>query len=80
MTINEQADLSEISVASLNVSNRALNVFRKYGIRTVEDLVAHDPCDLKDMRGFGPGCLQETIDALRELGLALKPIDYAARR
>jgi DNA-directed RNA polymerase alpha subunit len=78
--LDEQVPLLERSVADLNISNRALNVFRKYGVRTLDDLVQHDVCDLKDLRGFGPGCLAETIEALREVGLKLKDIDYAARR
>jgi DNA-directed RNA polymerase alpha subunit len=75
-----QDPVLERPVADLTISNRALNVFRKYGIKTIGDLVQFDPDDLTDLRGFGPGCLQETIEALREVGQALKPVDYAARR
>lgn len=72
--------VSEMSVSSLPIGNRALNVMRKYGIKTVENLVGYEANDLTDMRGFGPTCLQETIEALAELGLKLKSPDYPARR
>lgn len=78
--LDEQVPLLERSVADLNISNRALNVFRNYGIKTVGDLITYEMKDLTDLRGFGPNCLQETMEALREVGLKLKDIDYAARR
>jgi hypothetical protein len=46
----------------------------------VADLISHEASDLTDMRGFGPNCLTETLNALREIGFALKQVDYAARR
>lgn len=70
----------EWSVSSLPITNRAVNVLRKYGIKTVEMLVELEYNDLRDMRGFGPHCMKVTQDALAELGLKLKPTDYAARR
>lgn len=70
----------ERSVADLNIGNRALNVFRKYGIKTVADLVEYEVDDLRDLRSFGPYCLAETLSALEEVGLKLKPANYAARR
>jgi DNA-directed RNA polymerase alpha subunit len=71
---------ANIMVTEISVGNRALNIFRKYGIKTVADLIQNEASDLTDLRGFGPGCLTETINALREIGFELKPIDYAARR
>jgi DNA-directed RNA polymerase alpha subunit len=71
---------ANIMISEISIGNRALNVFRKYGIQTVADLILNEPNDLTDLRGFGPGCLAETITALREIGFELKPIDYAARR
>lgn len=73
-------DFYEIPVSLLDISNRSLNVFRKYGIKTLGDLMEHDQADLKDMRGFGDGCMKETLEALAAEGVSLKPIDYAARR
>lgn len=69
-----------IMITEISVGNRALNVFRRNGIKTVADLIAHEASDLTDLRGFGPACLAETVDALREVGFELKPINYAARR
>lgn len=73
-------DFSEIPVNLLNISNRSLNVFRRQGIRTVQDILDMEEKDLTDMRQFGPGCLAETIKALAEHGLKLKAPDYRARR
>lgn len=73
-------DFYEIPVSLLDISNRSLNVFRKYGIKSVGDLMEHDQADLRDMRGFGDGCLKETMEALAAEGVNLKPIDYSARR
>lgn len=71
---------ANIMITEISVGNRALNVFRRNGIKTVADLISHEASDLTDMRGFGPNCLTETVNALREIGFQLKPIDYAARR
>lgn len=71
---------ANIMITEISVGNRALNVFRRQGIKTVADLIQHEPSDLTDYRGFGPDCLAQTINALREIGFQLKPIDYAARR
>lgn len=73
-------DPANIMITEISVGNRALNVFRRNGIKTVADLIGHEASDLTDMRGFGPNCLTETMNALREIGFALKQIDYAARR
>lgn len=71
---------AHIMVTEISVGNRALNVFRRHGIKTVADLMTYEASDLTDLRGFGPECLTQTINALREVGFELKPIDYAARR
>lgn len=77
---NYEQDLAEISVTQLDIGNRALNCLKKAGIRTVADLVQMEPSDLTDIRGFGPGCLQETVEALLDMGLKLRPVDFVARR
>lgn len=82
MEINwgEHVPVLEWSVSSLPISNRALNVLRRYGIKTVENLTELELYELRDMRGFGPHCMEETLAALAELGLQLKPTNYATRR
>lgn len=64
----------------LDVGNRALNIFRGYGIKSYADLLEMEEKDLTDLRGFGPTCLQQVVSALASEGLKLKHPDYAARR
>lgn len=71
---------ANIMVTEISIGNRVRNVLERCGIRTVAQLIENEPNDLTDLRGFGPGCLAETVNALREIGFQLKPIDYAARR
>ena len=73
-------DFSDLPVTLLDVGNRPLNVFRRQGIRTYQHLLACEEKDLTDMRGFGPECLIQVVNALAKEGLRLKSPDYAARR
>lgn len=66
-------------ISDLNVSNRVVNALRNGGIRTVEALVDQDAWDLHDLRGFGAECMNQTVNALAELGLTLKPSNYFDR-
>jgi DNA-directed RNA polymerase alpha subunit len=75
--MNEQQD---VSVTDLPISGRAIKALARGGIRTVETLVAHDAWELCDIRGFGPECLRETVDALAEIGLTLKPSNFSDRK
>lgn len=73
-------DFDEVPVSLLDISNRALNVFRANGIKTYSQLLALEEKDLTDMRGFGQGCLGEVVKALASESLKLKDPNYAARR
>jgi len=74
--MNEQ---DNVAIVDLPVSGRTVKALARGGIRTTGDLVERDAWELTDLRGFGVQCLRETVDALAELGLTLKPSTYEDR-
>ncbi|RTZ60522.1 MAG: DNA-directed RNA polymerase subunit alpha [Gammaproteobacteria bacterium] len=70
----EKDELEEkltLSVEELDISARALNSLKKYGIHTLGDLVKLTEEELKETKNIGRKALMEIKKALQELGLSL---------
>ncbi|NPB05506.1 MAG: DNA-directed RNA polymerase subunit alpha [Aquificae bacterium] len=68
---NELAEKLTLSVEELDISARALNSLKKYGIHTLGDLVKLTEEELKETKNIGRKALMEIKKALSELGLSL---------
>jgi len=68
---NELLEKLTLSVEELDISVRALNSLKKYGIYTLGDLVKLSEEELKETKNIGRKALQEIKKALTELGLSL---------
>ena len=70
----EQADDSsygKLAVEEITLSPRTTNALINNDIRTVKDLLAYSPAELRDLKGFGSKAYEEVTDKLEELGLSL---------
>jgi DNA-directed RNA polymerase subunit alpha len=68
---NELEEKLTLSVEELDISARALNSLKKYGIHTLGDLVKLTEEELKETKNIGRKALMEIKRALQELGLSL---------
>ena len=68
---NELLEKLTLSVDELDISARALNSLKKYGIHTLGDLVKLTEEELKETKNIGRKALMEIKKALAELGLSL---------
>jgi DNA-directed RNA polymerase subunit alpha len=68
---DELAEKLTLSVDELDISARALNSLKKYGIQTLGDLVKLTEEELKETKNIGRKALMEIKKALAELGLSL---------
>ncbi len=68
---NELEEKLTLSVDELDISSRALNSLKKYGIHTLGDLVRLTEEELKETKNIGRKALAEIKKALAELGLSL---------
>lgn len=62
----------DIPITELGLSFRPLNCLKKYGIRTMGDLVQYSVDDLHKIKNFGYKCEDEVVDKLAEFGLSLR--------
>lgn len=70
-TIKEK--VLEMTVEELDMSVRSFNCLKRAGIDTVEDLINRTEEDMIKVRNLGKKSLEEVIQKLSSLGLALKP-------
>jgi DNA-directed RNA polymerase subunit alpha len=68
---NELDEKLTLSVEELDISARALNSLKKFGIQTLGDLVKLTEEELKETKNIGRKALSEIKKALAELGLSL---------
>ena len=68
----EKSDLLKTPIYKLKFSARTYNCFKRYEIKTVEDLIQYTEKDLIKLRNFGKNALAEVISLLDEYGLSLK--------
>ena len=65
----------EISIEELDLSVRSYNCLKRAGINTVEDLACKTEEEMMKVRNLGKKSLEEVLNKLAELGLALRPSD-----
>ena len=62
----------EMTIEELDLSVRSFNCLKRAGIDTVEDLINRTEEDMIKVRNLGRKSLEEVIQKLSSLGLALK--------
>lgn len=65
----------EMTIEELDMSVRSFNCLKRAGIDTVEDLINRTEEDMMKVRNLGKKSLEEVIQKLQSLGLALKKSD-----
>ena len=65
----------ELSIEELDLSVRSYNCLKRHGINTVEDLACKTEEEMMKVRNLGRKSLEEVLNKMAELGLALKPGD-----
>ena len=65
----------EMSIEDLDLSVRSYNCLKRAGINTVEDLANKTEEEMMKVRNLGRKSLEEVLNKMAELGLALKPGD-----
>ena len=65
----------EMTIEELDLSVRSFNCLKRAGINTVEDLINRTEEDMMKVRNLGRKSLEEVINKLNTLGLALKKED-----
>jgi len=68
---NELLEKLSLPVEELDISSRALNSLKKYGIHTLADLVQLTEEELKETKNIGRKALKEIKEALANMGLSL---------
>ena len=67
----------KLPIEELNLTVRPLNVLKRSGIKTIEDLCKKTEMELQKVRNMGRHSLEEIIEALDEHGLHLKCVGVA---
>jgi DNA-directed RNA polymerase subunit alpha len=67
--------IMELSIEDLDLSVRSYNCLKRAGINTVEDLANKTEESMMKVRNLGRKSLEEVLNKMRELGLALQPGD-----
>ncbi len=65
----------ELSIEELDLSVRSYNCLKRAGINTVEDLAGKTEEDMMKVRNLGRKSLEEVLNKMAELGLALSPLE-----
>jgi DNA-directed RNA polymerase subunit alpha len=63
----------ELSIEELDLSVRSYNCLKRAGINTVEDLANKTEEDMMKVRNLGRKSLEEVLNKMADLGLALTP-------
>jgi DNA-directed RNA polymerase subunit alpha len=67
-----QQTVLSMTIEELDFSVRSFNCLKRAGINTVEDLIAKTEDDMMKVRNLGRKSLEEVINKLESLGLALR--------
>jgi DNA-directed RNA polymerase subunit alpha len=65
----------EMSIEELDLSVRSYNCLKRAGINTVEDLANKTEEDMMKVRNLGRKSLEEVLNKMQDLGLALTPVE-----
>jgi len=72
---DKKTQVLELSIEELDLSVRSYNCLKRAGINTVEDLANKTEEDMMKVRNLGRKSLEEVLNKMNELGLALSPGD-----
>ncbi len=72
---DKKTQVLELSIEELDLSVRSYNCLKRAGINTVEDLANKTEEDMMKVRNLGRKSLEEVLNKMAELGLALSPND-----
>ncbi len=72
---NEHSKILEMTIEELDLSVRSFNCLKRAGINTVEDLISKTQEDMMKVRNLGHKSLEEVINKLDTMGLALASED-----
>ncbi len=72
---DKKTQVLELSIEELDLSVRSYNCLKRAGINTVEDLANKTEEDMMKVRNLGRKSLEEVLNKMNELGLALSPND-----
>jgi DNA-directed RNA polymerase subunit alpha len=67
-----QQTVLSMTIEELDFSVRSFNCLKRAGINTVEDLISKTEDDMMKVRNLGRKSLEEVINKLESLGLALR--------
>lgn len=67
-----QATVLSMTIEELDFSVRSFNCLKRAGINTVEDLISKSEDDMMKVRNLGRKSLEEVVNKLESLGLALR--------
>lgn len=70
---NKKERIFELSIEDLDLSVRSYNCLKRAGINTVEDLANKTEEDMMKVRNLGRKSLEEVLNKMTQLGLALNP-------
>ena len=68
-----KAKMLEMTIEELDLSVRSYNCLKRAGINTVEDLAGKTEEDMMKVRNLGRKSLEEVLNKMTDLGLALTP-------
>ena len=68
---NQRDKVLEMTIEELDLSVRSFNCLKRAGINTVEDLISKTQEDMMKVRNLGHKSLEEVINKLDTMGLAL---------
>jgi DNA-directed RNA polymerase subunit alpha len=68
----KQLTVLSTTIEELDFSVRSFNCLKRAGINSVEDLIAKTEDDMMKVRNLGRKSLEEVINKLESLGLALR--------
>ncbi|MDR0326138.1 MAG: DNA-directed RNA polymerase subunit alpha [Oscillospiraceae bacterium] len=69
---SQRDKMLEMTIEELDLSVRSFNCLQRAGINIVEDLVAKSESDMMKVRNLGRKSLEEVINKLQTMGLALR--------
>lgn len=72
VVIPESSVEEGIPIESLGLASRIVNILKRQGIRTAEDLSKKTPKELKSIKNIGDKMVQEIEEKLRNVGYTLK--------
>jgi len=72
---NKKERILEMSIEELDLSVRSYNCLKRAGINSVEDLANKTEEDMMKVRNLGRKSLEEVLNKMSDLGLALQPAE-----